>query len=107
MAQAPDAEQRIATGQSADDARSAAHRQFGNVGVVKDVTRDMWGWRWIDEIATDVRVSVRALAKTPRFTIVGIVTLGLSIVTMAVVLSTVDRAFWRRLPLPDAGSGLL
>jgi hypothetical protein len=35
---------RIARGEAPDEARAHAMREFGNVGLVKEVTREMWGW---------------------------------------------------------------
>ena len=34
---------RIARGESPDEAHAAARREFGNVAHVKEVTRDAWG----------------------------------------------------------------
>jgi hypothetical protein len=34
---------RIARGEAPDEARANALREFGNVGLVKEVTREMWG----------------------------------------------------------------
>ena len=35
---------RIARGEAPDEARTNALREFGNVGLVKEVTREIWGW---------------------------------------------------------------
>ena len=34
----------MARGQSAGEAADAARRELGNVGLVKEVTREQWGW---------------------------------------------------------------
>ena len=34
---------RVARGETAETARQAAAREFGNIPLVQDVTRDMWG----------------------------------------------------------------
>ena len=39
---------RVARGQSPDDARAAAMHEFGNVPLIADVTRDQWGWLWME-----------------------------------------------------------
>ena len=39
---------RIARGETPDEARTNALREFGNVGLVKEVTRAMWGWAWLE-----------------------------------------------------------
>ena len=35
---------RIEPGETAEQARANGRREFGNVGLVKEVTREMWGW---------------------------------------------------------------
>ncbi len=34
-------------GASSEEAESSARREFGNVGLVQDVTRGQWGWLWL------------------------------------------------------------
>jgi hypothetical protein len=35
---------RMERGESAEEAESAARREFGNVVLIKETTRGMWGW---------------------------------------------------------------
>src|SRR5262249_61541956 len=41
-------DERVARGESRHDAELAARREFGNVGVVTEVTREMWGGGWVE-----------------------------------------------------------
>ncbi len=52
-------EQNIARGMSAEEARYAALRQFGNLAAVKEECRDSWGARLITELAQDLRYGLR------------------------------------------------
>ena len=38
-------EDRIAQGQPLDEARASAMKEFGNLTLVEDVTREQWDWR--------------------------------------------------------------
>ena len=38
----------IARGERREDAERAVRREFGNLGVVKEVTREMWGGDWLE-----------------------------------------------------------
>jgi hypothetical protein len=41
---------RLARGEAPDEARANALREFGNVGLVKEVTREMWGWASLERL---------------------------------------------------------
>ena len=50
-----DAQTRIERGADRKEAERAARREFGNVGLVKEVTRDAWGRRWLGDLLDDAR----------------------------------------------------
>ena len=52
---------RIERGETADEARNNAVREFGNVGLVKEVTREMWGWASLDRLTQDLRFGLRMM----------------------------------------------
>ncbi|MGB6898678.1 MAG: permease prefix domain 1-containing protein, partial [Candidatus Acidiferrum sp.] len=42
--------ERVERGASPRDAQTGARREFGNVGLVKELARDAWGWRWLEDL---------------------------------------------------------
>ncbi|HKQ78441.1 MAG TPA: permease prefix domain 1-containing protein [Blastocatellia bacterium] len=50
-------------GDSAEEAESAARREFGNVGLVKETTRGMWGHRMLETFWQDLGYGARMLLK--------------------------------------------
>src|SRR6201989_1195183 len=66
-------------GISAEEARCAARRAFGNLTLIREQTRAVWSWNWLESLARDLRFSLRTLRRTPGFTIVVILVMGLGI----------------------------
>jgi hypothetical protein len=58
----------IAAGMSPEQARYAAHREFGGVDQAKEAWRDERGLPWLEDILRDVRHSARSLLRDKGFT---------------------------------------
>jgi predicted permease len=93
------AEERVEQGESAEQARVSAVREFGNVGLVKEVTRDMWGWGWLETLLQDLRYGLRMLAKNPGFTAVAVITLALGIGVNTALFSLLHDTILEALPI--------
>src|SRR4051794_25771251 len=70
---------RVERGESPAEARTAAAREFGNVPLVRDVTRETWGWEWLERTLQDLKYALRRLIKSPVFTVAAIATLAMGI----------------------------
>src|SRR5690242_14886236 len=81
---------RVARGETAESARQVAEREFGNIPLVQDVTRDMWGRGWLEQLGRDVRFALRQLRKSPGFTISATAMLSVAICANSTVFSWID-----------------
>ena len=55
----------IERGMTPDEARRVARRQFGNGSLVKEDSRQVWGFRWLEELGQDLRFAFRSFRKNP------------------------------------------
>jgi len=91
-------EELIENGMSRESAERTARREFGNVTLIEEHSREVWGWPTLDSIWADVNFALRQLIHAPGFTATAVLTLSLGIAVNATMFSLVSAFLLPHLP---------
>src|SRR5262245_37653357 len=86
----------VASGYSPDEARRTAQRQFGSFTLQKERTREM-DLTFAGDVWRDLRYGVRQLRRSPAFTIVAILALGIGVGANITIFAFVNGWLFRPL----------
>ena len=89
-------------GLSENAAARTALRKLGNATLIRERTRDVWGWRWLDDLGRDVRHAFRSLGRSPGFAATVVLVLALGIGANTAMFGIAYGMLIRPLPYPEA-----
>ncbi len=88
-------------GMSRDEAEQKARRDFGNVTLVRERSREVWQWQRVESLLTDLKHVLRRLGRSPGFAITVVLTLAIGIGANTAVFSVLNSVLLRPLPYPE------
>ncbi len=86
-------------GLSAEEARLAALRTFGNPTLIREQTHLAWGLEWLESFLQDVVYGLRSLLRSPALTAVALLSLAVGIGANTAIFSFLDAILLRDLPV--------
>jgi len=84
------------------EAEQAAHREFGNVTLLRERSREVWQWQRIESLLADLKHVFRRLWRSPGFAITVVLTLAIGIGANTAVFSVLNSVLLRPLPYPKS-----
>src|SRR5436309_478928 len=91
-------------GMTPERARAEARRRFGNVGIKREESREIWMTRFLSELVQDVRYGLRTMSANKAFSALAILLLALGIGANTAIYSFMESILLRSLPVADPES---
>ena len=88
-------------GMARAQAEQSARREFGNVALVEQKSREAWQWPALESILADLKFVLRRLRKSPGFTVTVLLTLAIGIGANTAVFSVLNSVILKPLPYPE------
>jgi hypothetical protein len=77
-------------GMTREEAEQAARREFGNVTLIEQRSREVWQWHTLESQWTDTKYALRRLRRAPLFTTIALITLAVAVGANTVIFSVVN-----------------
>ncbi|HEY3988496.1 MAG TPA: ABC transporter permease [Acidobacteriaceae bacterium] len=89
-------------GLTREEAAQKARREFGNVTVIAERSREAWQWPTLESIWADMRYAFLRLGRSPGFAATVLLTLAIGIGANTAVFSVLNSVLLKPLPYPKS-----
>jgi predicted permease len=94
-------EDMIDRGMTREEAERKARRDFGNVTLIEQRSREVWQWPTLESLWADTKHVLRRLSRAPLFTAIALITLAVAVGANTVIFSVVNGVLLKPLSYPN------
>jgi len=94
-------EDMIDHGMTREEAERKARREFGNVTLIEQRSREVWQWPTLESLWADTKYVLRRLRRAPLFTAIALITLAVAVGANTVIFSVVNGVLLKPLSYPN------
>ena len=91
----------IDRGMTREEAERKARREFGNVTLIEQRSREVWQWPTLESLWADTKYVLRRLRRAPLFTAIALITLAVAVGANTVIFSVVNGVLLKPLSYPN------
>ena len=84
-----------------EEAERKARREFGNVTLIEQRSREVWQWPTLESLWADTKYVLRRLRRAPLFTAIALITLAVAVGANTVIFSVVNGVLLKPLSYPN------
>ncbi len=88
-------------GMTSEEAEQVARREFGNVTLIEQRSREVWQWPTLESLWADTKYVLRRLRRAPLFTAIALITLAVAVGANTVIFSVVNGVLLKPLSYPN------
>ena len=88
-------------GMAREQAEQAARREFGNVTLIEQRSREVWQWPTLESLWAHTKYALRRLRRAPLFTAIALITLAVAVGANTVIFSVVNGVLLKPLSYPN------
>lgn len=89
------------SGMPRGDALAQARREFGSIAIMREDSRSAWQFRWLADLAADLRFALRAFRRSPGFTLTAVLSLALGVGANSAIFTAMNAMLWKPLPVVE------